>query len=190
MNQKLSADMKALASIKDYLKSNLIKCRENCRNIEDSKRSLDRDYKALIVEIKTLKNHLSSNRAIVVEKAVAKEEVVNLKTEIASKCVEVEKSSVKLKKLSNELNNVLVELKQTEDAKTVVETEVKCLKEKRKKMSSPTVASKANVGKEINETLKLKEDELSALLNENKGLRGQEGAAREDGVLRWSMFGV
>merc|ERR1719209_1084443 len=113
-NHKLIGELKLMGSVKEDLKSKLIKCRENCRNVEEAKKSLERDYKALIVEnrsaaneIKTLKSHLSSNRAIVVERAVAKDEAVNLKTELASKSVELDKSSIKLKKLSTELNAVL-----------------------------------------------------------------------------------
>merc|ERR1719186_113940 len=138
-NQKFAVELKSLTSLKDDLKSKLIKCRENCRNVEESKRSLESDYKALILEnrnaaseIKTLKNHLNSNRAIVVEKAVAKDEINSLKSEMASKCVEVEKSSIKLKKLSTELNCVLGELKVARDSKIVVENELKCPKEKNK----------------------------------------------------------
>jgi len=172
-NHKLFGEMKLMTSVKEDLKSKLIKCRENCRNMEESKRSLDRDYKALIVEnrnasneIKTLKIHLSSNRAIVVEKAVAKDEVVNLRTEVAAKNVEVEKSNLKLKKISNELNCVLVELKQAKESKTFVENEAKSLKNKLRKISNPVEVSKTIEGSESNETmlkLKLKEDELSVI---------------------------
>merc|ERR1719186_261573 len=134
-NQKFVVEIKSLTSLKDDLKSKLIKCRENCRNVEESKRSLESDYKALILEnrnaaaeIKTLKNHLNSNRAIVVEKAIAKDEVISLKSEMASKCVEVENSSIKLKKLSTELNCVLGELKVARESQIVVENELKYLK--------------------------------------------------------------
>ena len=78
--------------------------------------------------IKTLKKHLSSNRAIVVEKAVAKDELVNVKADLAAKTAELEKSSVKLKKLGNELHCVLDELKQSKDAKKAVDNELKLLK--------------------------------------------------------------
>merc|ERR1719209_996491 len=143
-NHKLIGELKLMGSVKEDLKSKLIKCRENCRNIEESKRSLDRDYKALIVEnrsaaneIKTLKNHLSSNRAIIVERAVAKDEIMNLKTELASKNVDLDKSSIKLKKVSTELNAVLGELKQMKEAKVSVENEAKVLKDKLRKMAAP-----------------------------------------------------
>merc|ERR1719186_1034085 len=138
-NNKFVVEIKSLTSLKDDLKSKLIKCRENCRNVDESKRSIERDYKALILEnrnaaaeIKTLKNHLNSNRAIVVEKAVAKDEIISLKSDMASKCVEVEKSAIKLKKLSTELNCVLGELKVARESKIVVENELKYLKEKNK----------------------------------------------------------
>merc|ERR1719233_1345124 len=135
-----------MGSVKEDLKSKLIKCRENCRNVEESKRSLERDYRALIVEnrsaaneIKTLKSHLSSNRAIVVERAVAKDELMNLKTELASKNVDLDKSSLKLKKVSTELNTVLGELKQVKEAKSTFENEVKILKDKFKKITAPEI---------------------------------------------------
>merc|ERR1711915_535197 len=94
------------------------------------------ENKNAATEIKTLKNHLSSNRAIVVEKAVAKDELVTVKADLAAKATEFEKSSVKLKKLGNELHCVLDELKQSKDAKRVGDNELKTLKEKLKKLPS------------------------------------------------------
>merc|ERR1719369_1010197 len=138
-----------IKSLKDDTRSKLIKCRENCRGLEESKRSLENDKKALILEnknaaneIKTLKNHLSSNRAIVVEKAVTKDEVNNLKSELTSKCVENEKSSIKLKKLSTELNCVLGELKAAKESKQLMEKELLLLKEKIKGDTIDDVAAK------------------------------------------------
>jgi len=185
--QKFVVEIKSLTSLKDDLKSKLIKCRENCRNVEESKRSLESDYKALILEnrnaaaeIKTLKNHLNSNRAIVVEKAIAKDEVISLKSEMASKCVEVEKSSIKLKKLSTELNCVLGELKVARDSKIVVENELKYLKEKNKKNTQGEEASKPNESKEVNDALlKLKSEELSVLQAENGALQDAKKELQE-----------
>jgi len=169
-NHKLIGELKLMGSVKEDLKSKLIKCRENCRNVEESKRSLERDYKALIVEnrsaaneIKTLKNHLNSNRAIVVERAVAKDELTNLKTELASKNVELDKSSIKLKKLSTELNAVLGELKQIKEAKSNVENEVKILKEKVKKVTAPVKIDAKQA--------KLNEEELTSMRAENSKLK-------------------
>merc|ERR1719186_995463 len=171
-NNKFVVEIKSLTSLKDDLKSKLIKCRENCRNVDESKRSIERDYKALILEnrnaaaeIKTLKNHLNSNRAIVVEKAVAKDEIISLKSDMASKCVEVEKSAIKLKKLSTELNCVLGELKVVRDSKFVVENELKCLREKIKK--NPKQGEEAPNHNESREV----DDVLSALKAENGDLK-------------------
>merc|ERR1719370_1143401 len=165
-NHKLIGELKLMGSVKEDLKSKLIKCRENCKNVEESKRSLDRDYKALIIEnrnaaneIKTLKNHLCSNRAIVVERAVAKDEVMNLKTELESKNKDLEKESVKLKKVSTELNTVLGELKQIKEAKVSVENEVKVLKDKLRKMAAPVEIDAKQA--------KLNEEELGTLRAEN-----------------------
>ena len=177
-NKKLIGELKLMGSVKEDLKSKLIKCRENCKNIEESKRILDRDYKALIVEnrsaaneIKTLKNHLSSNRAIIVERAVAKDEVMNLKTELASKNIDLDKSSIKLKKVSTELNTVLGELKQSKDAKVIVENEVKTLKEKVRKLTGPV---------EVNaDKVKLNEEELSLVRTENMKLKESKKELQE-----------
>merc|ERR1719431_1740688 len=169
-NHKLIGELKLMGSVKEDLKSKLIKCRENCRNFEESKRSLERDYKALIVEnrsaaneIKTLKNHLTSNRAIVVERAIAKDELVNLKTELASKNVDLDKSSMKLKKVSTELNTVLGELKQIKEAKLTVENEVKVLKDKVRKNNAPVEIDAKQA--------KLNEAELGTLRAENTKLK-------------------
>jgi len=177
-NHKLIGELKLMGSVKEDLKSKLIKCRENCRNIEESKRSLDRDYKALIVEnrsaaneIKTLKNHLSSNRAIIVERAVAKDEIMNLKTELASKNVDLDKSSIKLKKVSTELNAVLGELKQMKEAKVSVENEVKVLKDKLRKMAAPVEIDAKQA--------KLNEEELGTLRAENSKLKDSKQELQE-----------
>eukprot|EP00092_Neocalanus_flemingeri_P030498 GFUD01033112.1.p1 GENE.GFUD01033112.1~~GFUD01033112.1.p1 ORF type:complete len:952 (+),score=280.10 GFUD01033112.1:70-2856(+) len=181
-NLKLGAELKLLTSLKEEIKTKLIKCRENLRDVEESKRSLEGDYKALILEnrnaaneIKTLKNHLSSNRAIVVEKAVAKDEVNTLKTEIATKCIEVEKSLIKLKKLSTELNCVLGELKVAKDSKIVIESELKTLKEKMKKdVKQCEKSSKSNDSNEMKDIiLKLKSsgEELSTMQTETRALK-------------------
>merc|ERR1719431_2230453 len=177
-NHKLIGELKLMGSVKEDLKSKLIKCRENCRNFEESKRSLERDYKALIVEnrsaaneIKTLKNHLTSNRAIVVERAIAKDELVNLKTELASKNVDLDKSSMKLKKVSTELNTVLGELKQIKEAKLTVENEVKILKEKMRKTSTPVEIDAKQA--------KLNEEELSLIKAENTKLKDSKQELQE-----------
>merc|ERR1719431_235444 len=177
-NHKLIGELKLMGSVKEDLKSKLIKCRENCRNVEESKRSLERDYKALIVEnrsaaneIKTLKNHLSSNRAIIVERAVAKDEIMNLKTELASKNVDLDKSSMKLKKVSTELNTVLGELKQIKEAKLTVENEVKVLKDKVRKNNAPVEIDAKQA--------KLNEAELGTLRAENTKLKDSKQELQE-----------
>merc|ERR1719370_2615482 len=177
-NHKLIGELKLMGSVKEDLKSKLIKCRENCRNVEESKRSLERDYKALIVEnrsaaneIKTLKNHLNSNRAIIVERAVAKDEVMNLKTELASKNVDLDKTCIKLKKVSTELNTVLGELKQIKDAKATVENEVKMLKDKVRKITAPVEIDAKQA--------KLNEEELSLIKAENTKLKDSKQELQE-----------
>jgi len=177
-NHKLIGELKLMGSVKEDLKSKLIKCRENCRNVEESKRSLERDYKALIVEnrsaaneIKTLKNHLNSNRAIIVERAVAKDEVMNLKTELASKNVDLDKTCIKLKKVSTELNTVLGELKQIKEAKATVENEVKMLKDKVRKITAPVEMDTKQA--------KLNEEELSLIKAENTKLKDSKQELQE-----------
>merc|ERR1712142_979708 len=144
----------------------------------ESKRTLDRDYKALIVEnrnaaseIKTLKNHLSFNRAIVVERAVAKDEALTLRAELSCKNTEMEKSSIKLKKVSTELNTVLGELNQITDAKFTVENDVKVLKEKMKKLSVPV--------EENTKHTKIIEEELTSLKAEYTKLNNSKQELQE-----------
>merc|ERR1712098_869316 len=122
---------------RDEFKSKFSKCRENCRGIEDGKKSLENDYKALLAEnknaaaeIKTLKSHLSSSRAIVVEKAVAKDEINKIKSELTSKTIEVEKANIKLKKLGQQLSTSATEFKSLTELKISQEKEIKELKEK------------------------------------------------------------
>merc|ERR1719369_1964549 len=167
-NDKNLKGISGIKSLKDDTRSKLIKCREKCRGLEESKKSLENDKKALILEnrnaaneIKTLKNHLSSNRAIVVEKAVTKDEINNLKSELTSKCVEIEKSSIKLKKLSTELNCVLGELKVAKESKNLVDKELLVLKEKMKGVETDDVAAK----------LTFNEVEYSTLKSENEALK-------------------
>merc|ERR1712025_146235 len=137
-NFKQEENSKILTELKrDEIKSKLMKCRENCRSIEDLKKNLENEIKALLTEnknaaaeIKTLKSHLSSSRAIVVEKAVAKDEINKIKSELTSKTIEVEKSSVKLKKLGQQLSTSATEIKALTDLKTNHEAELKDLREK------------------------------------------------------------
>merc|ERR1719481_23832 len=124
----------------------------------------------LPVKSKTLKNHLSSNRAIVVERAVVKDEVITLRAELSSKNTEMEKSSIKLKKVSTELNTVLGELKQIKDAKVTVENDVKALKEKMKKLSVP-VEENAKHTKMIEEELTSLKAEYTKLKNSKQELQ-------------------
>merc|ERR1712179_170587 len=138
----------------------------------------ERDYKALIVEnrsaaneIKTLKNHLNSNRAIIVERAVAKDEVMNLKTELASKNVDLDKTCIKLKKVSTELNTVLGELKQIKEAKATVENEVKMLKDKVRKITTPVEIDAKQA--------KLNEEELGTLRADNSKLKDSKQELQE-----------
>ena len=161
-NLKQEENSKILTELKrDDIRSKLAKCRENCRTVEESKKSLENDYKALIsenknaaAEIKTLKSHLSSSRAIVVEKAVAKDEINKIKSELTSKTIEVEKSSVKLKKLGQQLSTSATEIKALTDLKTNHEAELKDLREKVK--SNRLSPQRSEAAK-----LKAKETELS-----------------------------
>ena len=160
-NFKQEENSKILTELKrDDIKSKLNKCRENCRTVEESKKSLENDYKALIaenknaaVEIKTLKNQLNSSRAIVVEKAVAKDEINKIKSELTSKTIEVEKSSIKLKKIGQQLSTSTAEIKALNDLKTNHESE---LKELREKLKSNRTSPQRSENK-----LKAKESELS-----------------------------
>jgi len=158
-NSKILTELK-----RDDIRSKLAKCRENCRTIEESKKSLENDYKALIsenknaaAEIKTLKSHLSSSRAIVVEKAVAKDEINKIKSELTSKTIEVEKSSMKLKKLGQQLSTSATEIKALTDLKTNHEAELRDLREKVK--SNRLSPQRSEAAK-----LKAKETELSDMV--------------------------
>ena len=164
-NLKQEENSKILTELKrDDIRSKLAKCRENCRTIEESKKSLENDYKALIsenknaaAEIKTLKSHLSSSRAIVVEKAVAKDEINKIKSELTSKTIEVEKSSMKLKKLGQQLSTSATEIKALTDLKTNHEAELRDLRDKVK--SNRLSPHRSEAAK-----LKAKETELSDMV--------------------------
>ena len=158
-NSKILTELK-----RDDIKSKLVKCRENCRTVEDSKKTLENDYKALVAEnknaaaeIKTLKNHLSSSRAIVVEKAVAKDEIAKIKSELTAKTIEVEKGNIKLKKLCQQLNSSSSEIKSLTDLKQTHEAEIKELKEKLK------TSRGSNEQAESLSKLKSKENEINSL---------------------------
>jgi len=156
-NAKIFIELK-----RDEFKTKFSKCRENCRTIEDTKKSLENDYKALLAEnknaaseIKTLKSHLSSSRAIVVEKAVAKDEINKIKSELTSKTIEVEKANIKLKKLGQQLSTSATEFKSLTELKISQEKEIKELREKVKISSNQDAAD--NLEK------KAKDEEISNL---------------------------
>ena len=106
-------------------------------------------------EIKTLKSHLSSSRAIVVEKAVAKDEINKIKSELTSKTIEVEKANIKLKKLGQQLSTSATEFKSLTELKISQEKEIKELREKVKISSNQDAAD--NLEK------KAKDEEISNL---------------------------
>jgi len=106
-----------------------------------------------------------------------------VKADLAVKTIEFDKSSVKLKKLGNELHCVLVELKQSKDAKKAIDNELKTLKEKLKKLpnsqtcsdckqdglSMACMKSKEEVGK-LQASLKAVEEEVIALKRDKEEL--------------------
>ena len=180
-NLKQEENSKILTELKrDDIRSKLAKCRENCRTVEESKKSLENDYKALIAEnknaaaeIKTLKSHLSSSRAIVVEKAVAKDEINKIKSELTSKTIEVEKSSIKLKKLGQQLTTSATEIKALTELKTTHEAELKDLREKVKSNRlSPQRSEAAS-------KLKAKEAELTEMASKMKSCESAKTELQE-----------
>ena len=170
-NFKQEENSKILTELKrDEIKSKLMKCRENCRSIEDLKKNLENEIKALLTEnknaaaeIKTLKSHLSSSRAIVVEKAVAKDEINKIKSELTSKTIEVEKANIKLKKLAQQLSSSSGELKSLNEQKASQESELKELKEKLKTSSKTHHDQSDTVSK-----LKAKEEEIASISHKLK----------------------
>merc|ERR1719394_121681 len=83
--QKLSGQVKSLTAMRDDARNKLSKMKENLRQAEDAKRSIESDYKVLVTEnrnaaneIKTIKNHMNSNMNAVVDKAIAKDELVSV----------------------------------------------------------------------------------------------------------------
>jgi len=163
---KQAVEMKALAASKDDLKQKLSKCREELsRKDNDLKKIVGKNRNASN-EIKTLKNHLNSNRAIIVEKAMDKDELVNLRTELTTKSTELDDSKEKLKKLSSELSSVLTELKKAQEGKLSSEQENP---NKGKYIENDNV-------KKLQMKLKHKSDEKNLLLIDIKSLKeGNEG---------------
>ena len=160
-NLKILSDQK-----REDIKSKLSKCRENCRTVEEAKKTLENDYKVILQEnrnaaseIKTLKNHLNSSRAIVVEKTAVKDEIGKMKSDLTSKTIELEKNNVKVRKLQQEL-------KLLQDSKSHQEQEIKNLKEK---MRSLKAHEGRGESKELEAKLKVKEEEIKTLSSKVKG---------------------
>ena len=157
-NLKILSDQK-----REELKSKLSKCRENCRSVEEVKKTLENDYKVLLQEnrnaaseIKTLKSHLNSSRAIVVEKAAVKDEIAKMKTDLTSKTIELEKNNIKMRKLQQQL----------QDSKSHQEQETKNKKEKLKSLKGLDGRGES---RELESKLKVKEDEIKTLSSKVKG---------------------
>jgi len=154
-NLKFEETSKFLADQKrDEFKSKLSKCRENVRSTEEAKKTLENDYKVLLTEnrnaaaeIKTLKNHLSSSRAIVVEKAVVKDEISKIKSDLTSKTIDLEKTNIRMRKLQHQIN--------------LQELENKNLKDKIKSMKGLEI--KGQDSKDVEAKLKGKEEEIKSL---------------------------
>ena len=153
-NLKILADQK-----REDMKSKLSKCRENCRSVEEAKKTLENDYKVLLQEnrnaaseIKTLKSHLSSSRAIVVEKTAVKDEFAKMKSDLTSKTIELEKNNIKMRKL--------------QESKSHQEVENKNLKEKMKSLKGGDGRGES---KELESKLKVKEEEVKTLSSKVKG---------------------
>jgi len=181
-NLKQEENSKILTELKrDEIKSKLMKCRENCRAIEESKKNLENEIKALLTEnknaaaeIKTLKSHLSSSRAIVVEKAVAKDEINKIKSELTAKTIEVEKANLKMKKMGQQLSSSSGELKSLNELKVNHEVELKELKEKLK-----TSNKSNNDQSDVISKLKLKEEEMTLMSQKLKSLENSKNELQE-----------
>merc|ERR1712059_212270 len=92
---KQTAELKVMVSAKNDLKTKLAKCREEVVRKENEQKTLSIENRNATNEIKTLKNHLNFNRAIIVEKAVVKDDILNMRTELTSKSAELIDSNVK-----------------------------------------------------------------------------------------------
>ena len=110
---KLSNEVKTITSMRDNARDKLCKLRDSLKQVEVAKRSLEADYKALVMEnragateIKTLKQ-INQNQ----KTGSDKEEVVNLKKELLSKVEDNESHEMNIKKLSAELSAVVTELR-------------------------------------------------------------------------------
>ena len=167
-NSKILSDLR-----RDEIKSKLSKCRENCRAAEEAKKTMENDYKVLMTEnrnaaaeIKTLKSHLSSSRAIVVEKAAVKDEIAKIKSDLTSKTIELEKTNIRMKKLQQQLNASAAEVKILVEAKSTQEQEIKNLKDKIKSMKGLEVRGQES--KDVGAKLKVKEEEVESLSNKMK----------------------
>ena len=126
--QKLSGQVKSLTAMRDDARKKLCKVKENLKQVEDAKRSVEADNKVLVIEnrnasteIKTMKHHLNSSRNNIVDKAIAKDELLGMKKELAKKTSELDSSQKKIKKLSSELSSILAELKSSKDAQNKAE---------------------------------------------------------------------
>ena len=163
-NLKQEENLKILSDQKrEDIKSKLSKCRENCRTVEEAKKTLENDYKVLLQEnrnaaseIKTLKNHLNSSRAIVVEKTAVKDDIAKMKSDLTSKTIELEKNNVKVRKLQQQL----------QESKSQQEQENKTLKEK---MRSLKALDGRGESRELESKLKVKEEEIKNLSSKVKG---------------------
>ena len=162
-NSKILADLK-----RDEMKSKLSKCRENCRTLEETKKTLENDYKVLMTEnrnaaseIKTLKSHLNSSRAIVVEKANVKDEIAKIKSDLTSKTIELEKTNIRMKKLQQQLNASAAEVKTLHESKNCLELENKNLRDKIKSFKGQDVRGQET--REAESKLKVKEEEVKSL---------------------------
>ena len=135
--KKLSGQVKSVTAMRDDARKKLCKVKENLKQVEDAKRSVEADYKALVIEnrnasneIKTMKHHLNSSRNNVVDKAIAKDELLGMKKELSKKTNELENSQKKIMKLSSELSSTLAELRSSKDGQNKAEKSVLKLQDK------------------------------------------------------------
>ena len=135
--KKLSGQVKSLTTMRDDARKKLCKVKENLKQMEDAKRSIEADNKVLVIEnrnasneIKTMKHHLNSSRNNIVDKAVAKDELLGMKKELSKKTSELNSSQKKIKKLSSELSSILVELRNSKDAQNKAEKSALKLQDK------------------------------------------------------------
>jgi len=159
-------DSKSIEAKKD-LRTKLVNCREELSKAKDEASRKDKDYRLLMAEnkqhaqeIKTLKFHLQSQREVVIEKAVVKDEILATKSELEKKSNDLDAANSRLSKVSAELDAALLR---------VEETKVKC----NENTDSALVTALKHKLKVITEEKRFLQNETDSLRADVKSLKDQ-----------------